>query len=451
MMKKLICTILALCMLLILSAASFAEGGQAKEVYIDNTVDGSRSYVIGSVVISTEKSDGTVSKETKTVYTNSANVTFSNPRPEVIQNYINSAYNTAYTVAQQYGSNVQMSTSDRSETWDNRKYTTQESGSGVLVGDESAVSGEYGVTESYTVTHIASGDYGRNTYYTVTASVTVKEAAEEPAEEEPAEEEPAEEEPAEEEPAEEKPAEEKPAEEEPAEEKPAEEKPAEEKPAEEKPAEEKPAEEKPAEEKPAEEKPAEEKPAEEKPAEEKPAEEKPAEDDAADCSKNGHSWITNRKTLVRIYASCGICGTPMQFWNRKDANVVHGLVKTPDGQELGYISGVESREDGQVLAIRLENADQTPEDGFILSIDAENLKECLNYQVNTMEITVGSAKLAVDLPSVAGLVPAEKEAASWTFTVSSENGQTAVKAEALCGDENVSLETEQACTLTSAE
>jgi hypothetical protein len=158
-----------------LAGSTGAGQKKATETYIDKTVDNSRSYVTGVVYLTGVKGTADGYNPGKTVYSNSAKVSYSNPKTAAVQNMIDAAYNTAYYLANKCKTEgargeFHMSTSSSSKTWDNRQYSTVESGSGVLVGDADYMNSAYGVNQEYSVTHIATGDYGRNTYYRVEAS-----------------------------------------------------------------------------------------------------------------------------------------------------------------------------------------------------------------------------------------------------------------------------------------
>lgn len=152
--------------------AVFAEeGGEIQDVYIDNTVDNSMSFVTGKVV-TTNNNTGEVTAEI--VYDQSTAVTYSNPRNSTVQGMIDAAYTRVYQRAIAISLDFNISTDERTgDVWDHRGYTTVEDGDAVLIGDTDYLEGAYGVNDQYTRTHIASGDYGKNTYYTITANVIV--------------------------------------------------------------------------------------------------------------------------------------------------------------------------------------------------------------------------------------------------------------------------------------
>ena len=154
------------------AAAPKAAKPAAKDVYIDNTVDNSKSYVTAVVKLS---GTGGI---TKTIYTGDPiAVTYSNPRPDQVNQMIAVARDMAITYAQErkekaksgeYAVTVNVSTG---KVWDNRKYTTVEDGDAILIGDSDYITWGYGIpsgeNENYTRTHIASGDYGKETFYRV--------------------------------------------------------------------------------------------------------------------------------------------------------------------------------------------------------------------------------------------------------------------------------------------
>lgn len=149
-----------------------AEGdSNIHDVYIDNTVDNSKSYVTGKVVVT---DSGTGEVTTEIVYEESIAVTYSNPKTSTVQGMIDEATSAVNTRASELSSDFYMSTDESTgKVWDNRKYTTVEDGDAVLIGDTDYLIGAYGVNDQYTRTHIASGDYGKNTYYVVTANVVL--------------------------------------------------------------------------------------------------------------------------------------------------------------------------------------------------------------------------------------------------------------------------------------
>ncbi len=141
-----------------------ADTGSVKDVYIDNTVDASVSYVKAVVEIKYTSTGETVSAE---VYNNQASVTYSNPQTSEVSGMISSAEAAARSYAAERGCTVTecgVSTLT-GRVWDNRKYTTVEDSDAILIGDAGVLpSGGSG----YTRTHIASGDYGKETTYTIT-------------------------------------------------------------------------------------------------------------------------------------------------------------------------------------------------------------------------------------------------------------------------------------------
>ncbi|MBO5504556.1 MAG: hypothetical protein J5969_08770 [Lachnospiraceae bacterium] len=149
-------------------ATAFAETADtAKDVYIDNTVDESVSYVKAVVELKDTSSGQTSTSE---VYSSQASVTYSNPMPSAVSGMISEAESTARSYAEGKGYTVTqcgMSTLT-GKVWDNRKYTTVEDGDAVLIGDSDYLTGYYGDDLQYTRTHIASGGYGKETTYTIT-------------------------------------------------------------------------------------------------------------------------------------------------------------------------------------------------------------------------------------------------------------------------------------------
>lgn len=137
-----------------------------KSVWIDNTVDRSVSYVIGRLAI-TDPSTGKT--ETREIYNKSFETTYSNPKPNAVQEGIAAAEQAMRDYAEQHGLTITSSAStseSTGEVWDYRKYETVEDGDAILIGDTSYMSGALGSSQG-TSTHIASGDYGKNVYYTL--------------------------------------------------------------------------------------------------------------------------------------------------------------------------------------------------------------------------------------------------------------------------------------------
>ena len=167
-----------------LITVSFTPSAAISETWIDNTVDNSRSYVTGAVYLTGNLGTSEGYNPGKTVYSNSAKVTFSNPKTETVQSYINAAYNTAYYLANECKEKgdrgeFHMSTSSNTgQVWDNRKYTTyvsqyDESGNVIFVNtyDPTDIYASMGIGADPGIRmHIASGDYGRYSLYLVQAN-----------------------------------------------------------------------------------------------------------------------------------------------------------------------------------------------------------------------------------------------------------------------------------------
>ena len=140
---------------------------QQKDVWIDNTVDTSKSHVLGKVVV-TDKSTGKTT--TQEVYNKTASVTFSNPKTAEVQTMIQTATADGRSWAAKQGYTIvgePVTEEVTGKVWDNRKYETIEDGDAVLIGDWSELIGDY-TGQPMTRTHVASGDYGKETTYTVT-------------------------------------------------------------------------------------------------------------------------------------------------------------------------------------------------------------------------------------------------------------------------------------------
>lgn len=152
---------------------------KAKDVYIDNTVDNSVSYITGAIHITGSGGAQAGYFDGKTVYEESASVTYSSPKTAEVQGRINDAYTKVYNLVNAVKSRgksgeFHMSTSESTgKVWDNRRYETVEDGDAVLIGDSDYLTGAYGVggADGYIYrTHIASGDYGKETFYRVEAN-----------------------------------------------------------------------------------------------------------------------------------------------------------------------------------------------------------------------------------------------------------------------------------------
>lgn len=152
------------------------NAGSPKDVYIDNTVDNSISYVTGTIHLTGAGGKQAGYDPAKTIYENQAAVTYSNPKTAQVQGMIDESYTAVYNAANDIkkrgkAGEFHMSTSESTgKVWDNRKYTTVEDGDAVLIGDSDYLQGAYGVNDQYTRTHIASGDYGKETFYRVEAN-----------------------------------------------------------------------------------------------------------------------------------------------------------------------------------------------------------------------------------------------------------------------------------------
>ena len=172
-MKKKICSLFIIIGLVscLFAGMSFADDS-TKDVYIDNTVDNSVSYVTGAVCIMGSGGEQAGYSDGKVIYSESesASVTYSNPKTTEVQGYIDEAYAQVQAIAEDIkargkSGEINYSTSTSTgKVWDNRQYDTIEDGDAVLIGAGTDTSG---IT---TRTHIASGDYGKETFYRVEAN-----------------------------------------------------------------------------------------------------------------------------------------------------------------------------------------------------------------------------------------------------------------------------------------
>ncbi len=145
----------------------------AKDVWIDNTVDNSKTTVVGVVSV-TDTATG--EKTTNQVYFEEIPTTYgsySTPPSAEIANRIAAAEQAARAAVSGAGYTVtKCETAETQNTvFDHRKYETIEDGDAVLIGDVTLIGGNPNAGEM-TRTHIASGDYGRLVTYTVTLEAT---------------------------------------------------------------------------------------------------------------------------------------------------------------------------------------------------------------------------------------------------------------------------------------
>ena len=145
----------------------------AKDVWIDNTVDNSKTTVIGKVTV-TDTATG--EETTNQVYWEEIPTTFSSystPPSEAIANKIAAAEQAARAAVGEAGYTVTKceTAETQNKVFDNRKYETIEDGDAVLIGDVTLIGGDPN-TGDITRTHIANGDYGRLVTYTVTLEAT---------------------------------------------------------------------------------------------------------------------------------------------------------------------------------------------------------------------------------------------------------------------------------------
>ena len=145
----------------------------AKDVWIDNTEDTSVTNVYG--VIKEHDESGQGGGDTF-YFKGQFNVTYSNPRPQAVQDAINETKEQLENTAKERGYKLYTisEVETEEEVWDHRKYETIEDGDAVLIGDTEY----YGGTPEgdITRTHVASGDYGRKTTYQVVLDVTLNHA-----------------------------------------------------------------------------------------------------------------------------------------------------------------------------------------------------------------------------------------------------------------------------------
>ena len=175
-MKKRTYNIIVTILLAILISLAFVPvtrvlAENSKDVWIDNTVDNSRSMIEGKLIV-TDTATGEV--QNKTIVKDPFSVTFSNPKTEEVSNAISDLKTELYSQLEEivegrsYNVVKDCEESEYSnKVWDNRKYETIEDDDAVLVGDTEYMGNVEGETQG-SKTHIASGDYGKETIYTIT-------------------------------------------------------------------------------------------------------------------------------------------------------------------------------------------------------------------------------------------------------------------------------------------
>ena len=175
-MKKRTYNIIVTILLAILISLAFVPvtrvlAENSKDVWIDNTVDNSRSMIEGKLIV-TDTATGEV--QNKTIVKDPFSVTFSNPKTEEVSNAISDLKTELYSQLEEivegrsYNVVKDCEESEYSnKVWDNRKYETIEDDDAVLVGDTEYMGNVEGETQG-PKTHIASGDYGKETIYTIT-------------------------------------------------------------------------------------------------------------------------------------------------------------------------------------------------------------------------------------------------------------------------------------------
>lgn len=171
--KKTISLVIIALMLVAIFIPTIVNAEQMKDVWIDNTVDNSKSYVSGYLKTKNVKTN----EETTTfIFGKEVNVTFSNPKSSEVLSAIDEAKRALINKAKEYVDKFDSETIVVNETtgkvWDYRKYETIEDGDAILIGDTNYLPIDY-TPEPNTRTHIASGDYGKETYYSVEAYVEI--------------------------------------------------------------------------------------------------------------------------------------------------------------------------------------------------------------------------------------------------------------------------------------
>ena len=151
-------------------------------MWIDNCIDNSKSYITGTVKLTGTGGTQAGYSEGQTVYSESVNVTYSQPKPAEVQAHIDAAYNAANNAANTCKNNGKsgefgMSTTESTgRVWDNRAYKTYEYNSATTQWEYNDGKGNTEIynapagTDPRTKIHVASGDYGKETYYSVAAN-----------------------------------------------------------------------------------------------------------------------------------------------------------------------------------------------------------------------------------------------------------------------------------------
>ena len=152
------------------------------DMWIDNCIDNSKSYITGTVILTGTGGTQAGYSEGQTVYSESVNVTYSQPKPAEVQAHIDAAYNAANNAANTCKNNGKSGEFDMSTTestgrvWDNRAYKTYEYNSATTQWEYNDGKGNTEIynapagTDPRTKIHVASGDYGKETYYNVAAN-----------------------------------------------------------------------------------------------------------------------------------------------------------------------------------------------------------------------------------------------------------------------------------------
>ena len=169
-MKRSLSLIVVLAMLLAaLTALSASADDSEEHIFIDETVDKSKSIVVGTVTATNADSGRSVTAEVCRYY---VPVAYSSPRSEDVEALITQAAQECaeyaarckYAVTEECEVTASVPSYDDGTLWDSRKYETVEE-SEVLPGGGGDIMPP--ITGKTIYKHIASGTYGKITTYTV--------------------------------------------------------------------------------------------------------------------------------------------------------------------------------------------------------------------------------------------------------------------------------------------
>jgi hypothetical protein len=161
-----------------------------------------------------------------------------------------------------------------------------------------------------------------------------------------------------------------------------------------------------------------------------------------------HDWKVFT-TILTVTKKCTICEQTRWMLNRRADTIVPGLVKTADGKDARYISGVETREGNEnVLTIKPELPEESAGQGFAVSIGADLLADCMKYHVSRLEVFAEGKTLAVDLNAVgSGMFPADSNITGYVFTAAPGENGLAPRAEGISGEGTIQAQNQDGISL----